>query len=157
VGKTRLALQLAAAVPEEFPDGTWLASLAGVADPELVASQVKEALGVRQGGEAPVTDALLFRLRDAGLLLILDNCEHLLDACAELAGTLLHGSPGLRMLATSREPLGLPGEVAFPVPPLAIPAEPADPEAIAHAPAVRLLQALSACFHRMKAVGLGRM
>ena len=138
VGKTRLALELAAAALEGFPDGAWLASLAGVADPGLVASQVMEALGVRQGGEARVTDALLFRLRDAGLLLVLDNCEHLLDACAELAGTLLRGSPGLRVLATSREPLGVPGEVVFAVPPLAVPAEPADAEAIAGAPAVRL-------------------
>ncbi len=138
VGKTRLARKLAAVAADRFPDGTWLTSLAGLADPALVASQVMEALGVRQGGEARVTDALLFRLRDAGLLLVLDNCEHLLDACAELAGTLLRGSPGLRVLATSREPLGVPGEVVFAVPPLAVPAEPADAEAIAGAPAVRL-------------------
>ena len=80
-----------------------------------------EALGVRQTGEMPVIEALRYRLRSAELLLVLDNCEHLLGACAELAAALLGGSPGLRVLATSREPLGVPGEAVFPVPPLAVP------------------------------------
>ena len=71
----------------------------------------------------PVIDALRWRLRSAELLLVLDNCEHLLDACADLAAALLSGSPGLRVLATSRELLGVPGEVACPVPPLAVPAD----------------------------------
>ena len=69
------------------------------------------ALGVRQAGEVPVLQALIYRLRSAHLLLILDNCEHLLDACAQLAAVLLRAAPGLRVLATSREPLGFPGEV----------------------------------------------
>ena len=86
----------------------------------------------------PVIDALRCRLRAAQLLLVLDNCEHLLDACADLAGALLCGSPGLRVLATSREPLGVPGEVVYPVPPLAVPPDQADPTAVAGAPAVRL-------------------
>ena len=93
---------------------------------------------MRQAGDVPVLEALRFRLRSAELLLVLDNCEHLLDACAQLAGALLASSPGLRVLATSREPLGVPGEAACPVPPLALPAEEADPVAIAGTPAVRL-------------------
>ena len=137
-GKTRLAVEFAAGVVDRFADGVWLAELAGLADPGLVAGQVMEALGVRQAGDVPVMEALRFRLRSAELLLVLDNCEHLLDACAQLAGGLLAGSPGLRVLATSREPLGVPGEAACPVPPLALPAEQADAVAIADTPAVRL-------------------
>jgi predicted ATPase/transcriptional regulator with XRE-family HTH domain len=137
-GKTRLAVEFAAGVVDRFADGVWLAELAGLSDPGLVAAQVMEALGVRQAGDVPVMEALRFRLRSAELLLVLDNCEHLLDACARLAGGLLAGSPGLRVLATSREPLGVPGEVACPVPPLALPAERADAVAIAGTPAVRL-------------------
>jgi predicted ATPase/DNA-binding SARP family transcriptional activator len=137
-GKTRLAVEFATGVVERFADGVWMADLAGLADPGLVAAQVMEALGVRQAGDVPVIEALRFRLRSAELLLVLDNCEHLLDACADLAGALLAGSPGLRVLATSREPLGIPGEAACPVPPLALPAEQADAVAIAGTPAVRL-------------------
>ena len=82
----------------------WLAELAGVADPGLVGAQVMGALGVRQAGDMPVLEALIYRLQSAELL-VLDNCEHLLDACAQLAAALLHAAPGLRVLATSREPL----------------------------------------------------
>jgi predicted ATPase len=137
-GKTRLALEFAAGVVERFADGVWLAELAGISDPDLVAGQVMEALGVRQAGDMPVLEALRYRLRSADLLLVLDNCEHVLDACAQLAGALLSSSPGLRVLATSREPLGVPGEAAFPVPPLALPSDHADPVVIAGSPAVRL-------------------
>jgi transcriptional regulator with XRE-family HTH domain len=137
-GKTRLALEFASGMVERFADGVWLADLAGLSDPGLVAAQVMEALGVRQAGDVPVIEALRFRLRSAELLLVLDNCEHLLDACADLAGALLASAPGLRVLATSREPLGVPGEAACPVPPLALPAERADAVAIADTPAVRL-------------------
>ena len=137
-GKTRLAVEFAAGVVGRFADGVWLAELAGISDPGLVAGQVMEALGVRQAGDVPVIEALRFRLRSAELLLVLDNCEHLLDACAQLAGALLASSPGLRVLATSREPLGVPGEVACPVPPLALPSDGADPAVIVGTPAVRL-------------------
>jgi predicted ATPase/DNA-binding SARP family transcriptional activator len=137
-GKTRLAVELAAGVAGRFTDGVWLAELAGISDPGLVPAQVMEVLGVRQAGDMPVIEALGFRLRSAELLLVLDNCEHLLDACAGLAGVLLSGSPGLRVLATSREPLGVPGEAAFPVPPLALPAEGSGEAVIVDAPAVRL-------------------
>jgi non-specific serine/threonine protein kinase len=137
-GKTRLAVEFAAGVMEQFADGVWLAELAGLSDPGLVGAQVMEALGVRQAGDVPVLEALRFRLRSAELLLVLDNCEHLVDECAQLADALLRSSPGLRVLATSREPLGVAGEVACPVPPLALPAERAGAVAIAGAPAVRL-------------------
>jgi DNA-binding SARP family transcriptional activator len=95
-GKTRLAVEFAAGVVERFADGVWLVELAGLSDPSLVAWRVMEALGVRQAGDVPAVEALRFRLRSAELLLVLDNCEHLLDASAELAGGLLRSSPGLR-------------------------------------------------------------
>jgi predicted ATPase/DNA-binding SARP family transcriptional activator len=138
-GKTRLAVEIGTRAVDLFPGGVWLADLTGIAGPELVAARVMEALGVRQDGDVPVMEALRFRLRSAELLLVLDNCEHLLDACAKLAGGLLRSSPGLRVLATSREPLGLPGEVTYQVRPLAVPPEDPDAEpGTATAPAVRL-------------------
>jgi predicted ATPase/DNA-binding SARP family transcriptional activator len=137
-GKTRLALEAGTRVAGRFPDGVWLAELAGVADPEQIGVQAMEALGVRQQGGVPVLEALVHRLRSAELLLVLDNCEHLLEACAQLAGALLRASPGLRVLATSREPLGIPGEVACSVRPLDLPAEGADAQDAARAPAIRL-------------------
>ena len=138
VGKTRLAVEVAGVAGERFLDGVWLADLAGVTDPELVPSRVMEALGVRQAGDVPVMEALQYRLRSAELLLVLDNCEHLLDACVRLAGDLLGSSPGLRVLATSREGLGVAGEAVFVVPPLGVPAESADEADVALSPAVRL-------------------
>ena len=137
-GKTRLALETGARAAGRFPDGVWLAELAGIADPELVAAQVMGALGVRQQGDVPVLEALIWRLRSAELLLILDNCEHLLDACAGLAIALLRAAPGLRVLATSREPLGIPGEATYPVRPLDLPPQTADAREAGQAAAVRL-------------------
>ncbi len=143
-GKTRLAVEFAAAAAGRFGDGVWLAGLAGITDPGLVPAQVMAALGVRQTSETPVIEALRYRLRPAELLLVLDNCEHLPGACAALAADLLGACPGLRVLATSREPLGVPGEAIFPLPPLAVPPEGADAQALAAAPAVRLFLARSA-------------
>jgi Bacterial transcriptional activator domain len=143
-GKTRLAVEFAAAAAGRFGDGAWLAGLAGITDPGLVPAQVMAALGVRQTGEVPAMEALVWRLRPAELLLVLDNCEHLLGACADLAAALLGACPGLRVLATSREPLGVPGEAIYPVPPLAVPPEGSDAQALASAPAVRLFLARSA-------------
>jgi predicted ATPase/DNA-binding SARP family transcriptional activator len=137
-GKTRLALEAGARVAGRFRDGVWLAELAGVADSAQVTVQVMEALGVRQQGGVPVLEALAHRLRSAELLLVLDNCEHLLEVSAELAGALLRASPGLRVLATSREPLGIPGEVAWSVRPLELPAEGAGAPDAVRAPAIRL-------------------
>jgi predicted ATPase/DNA-binding SARP family transcriptional activator len=137
-GKTRLAVETGEQMLGRFPDGVWLANLAGIRSPGLVPVQVMEALGVRQEAGVPVLEALRFRLRTADLLLVLDNCEHLLDACTELTGALLRASPGLRVLATSREQLGVPGEVAYTVRPLAVPPESADERDVAEASAVRL-------------------
>src|SRR5258707_3435396 len=133
-----LAVECARRVAGRCPDGVWLTDLAGISAPELVPAQVMAALGVRQSGDVPVMEALRFRLRSAELLVVLDNCEHLIDACAQLAADLLGSVPGLRMLATSREPLGVPGEVTYLVPPLGVPPESAGEHALAESPAVRL-------------------
>jgi predicted ATPase len=138
VGKTRLALAAAAGLVERFADGVWLAELAGVSSAGLVALVVMEALGVRQEADVPVLEALRYRLRSADLLLVLDNCEHLLDACAHLATALLRSSPGLRVLATSREQLGVAGEVAYPVRPLPVIPDRPDVTPSTFPPAVRL-------------------
>jgi predicted ATPase/DNA-binding SARP family transcriptional activator len=139
-GKTRLAVEFAAAAGE-FRDGVWLAELAGIAEAELVPSVVMAALGVRQSGEMAVMEALRYRLRSAELLLMLDNCEHLVDACAGLAVALLGSAPGLRVLATSREVLGVPGEAVYVVPPLPVPPQSSDVAALGRAAAVRLFEA----------------
>jgi predicted ATPase len=102
-----------------------------------------QALGARQSGEVAVIDVLRYRLRSAQLLLVLDNCEHLLGACNDLAVTLLGSAPGLRVLATSREPLGVPGEAVYAVPPLEVPTAWSGAQGLAGAPAVRLFLARS--------------
>jgi predicted ATPase/DNA-binding SARP family transcriptional activator len=108
-----------------YPDGVWLAELAALADPELVPQAVAAALGVPEAPGRALTDTLGRALRHRRLLLVVDNCEHLLGACATLAQSVLRAGPGVRVLATSREPLGLPGEATWWVPPLAWPAGPA--------------------------------
>jgi len=120
-GKTRLALAAARRVVERFEDGVWMVELASLAEPSLVPQAVAFTLGVRERPGSSLTEALSDYLRTSKLLLLLDNCEHLVDACAELAGALLHSCPGLRVLATSREALGIAGEVAWPVPSLSLP------------------------------------
>ena len=119
-GKTRLSLQAASEVLPLFPDGVWLIELAPLADPSLVPQTVAAVVGVR-GGERPVLETLIESLRDKTILLILDNCEHLIDACASLAEALLGTCPNLRILASSREAMGIPGESNFRVPPLTLP------------------------------------
>ena len=120
-GKTRLAQRVAVEARRTFPDGVWQVDLAAVRDPALVPFAVAQALDLDDQTDRPVTEALRGYLRDRRLLVILDNCEHLRDPSAELADVLLHAAPGLRVLATSRQPLGLPGEHVFEVPPLAVP------------------------------------
>jgi predicted ATPase/class 3 adenylate cyclase len=120
-GKTRLALQLAADVLEIFPDGVWLIELAPLADPTLLTQTVAATLGVREQPGRTILDALIDYLRAKQLLLILDNCEHLIEACAKIADTLLRVAPRLKILATSREALGITGETAYRVPSLPLP------------------------------------
>ncbi|HEY8744448.1 MAG TPA: adenylate/guanylate cyclase domain-containing protein, partial [Chloroflexota bacterium] len=120
-GKTRLALQVAAELVPRYPDGVWLAELAPLADPALVRRTVAAAVGVREAPGQAILDTLLAALREKRLLLVLDNCEHVLDACARLADALLRGCPGVQLLAASREALGVAGEVSWRVPSLAVP------------------------------------
>ncbi|WP_217567219.1 LuxR C-terminal-related transcriptional regulator [Streptomyces sp. GbtcB7] len=119
VGKTRLALETATASRKAFADGTWLVDLAPVREPKLVASAAATALGVPDLGARPVLEQLAGYLAGRRALIVLDNCEHLIDACAELAQTLLSAAPELRILATSRQTLGITGEHLIDVPPLA--------------------------------------
>ena len=120
-GKTRLSLQAAAGLVEHFPDGVWLVELAPLSDPTLVAQAIASAIHLRELAGRPLDAMLVDYLRDKRLLLVLDNCEHLIDACARLADRLLRGSPGLRILASSRESLGIAGETVYRVPSLTIP------------------------------------
>jgi predicted ATPase/DNA-binding SARP family transcriptional activator len=120
-GKTRLALQVAGELAEEFADGVWLVELAALADAALTPQAVAAALGVREDPGRPLRQTLLSFLKPRQLLLVLDNCEHLVDVCAELATALLQACPRLRILATSREELGVTGEILYGVPPLSLP------------------------------------
>lgn len=124
-GKTRLAVEVASPVAEESAGGVAWVELAPLSDPALLPQHVAAILGLREEPGRCPREALLAFLRDSSLLLVLDNCEHLVDACAELTAALLRGCPGLRVLATSREALGVGGERAWLVPPLSLP--PAEP------------------------------
>ena len=120
-GKTRLAIEVAGELTGAFPDGVWLVELASLADPVLVPQAIIGAFGwVEPPNRTPLAFLRDF-LREKQLLLILDNCEHLVDACAELAGHLLQEAPRLKILVTSREILGVSGEIPYRVPPLAVP------------------------------------
>jgi predicted ATPase/class 3 adenylate cyclase len=121
IGKTRLALQLAADVLDDYPDGVWLVELAAIADAGLVVQAVASALGVKEEAGRSLVDVLVASCVDKRLLIVLDNCEHLLGACATLCEQLLRGTVEVRILATSREPLRTGGEAAFPVPALDVP------------------------------------
>jgi predicted ATPase/DNA-binding NarL/FixJ family response regulator len=118
VGKTRLSLEVARGTSARWPDGSWLVDLAAGAEPSSVAPAVARVLGVSAARGSPA-DALCRALADDRLLLVLDNCEHLVDAAAELASELLGSCPSVRILATSREPLGVAGETVWRLEPLA--------------------------------------
>jgi len=138
VGKTRLALEAAAGAALQFEDGAAFVDFAPLADPGLVPRHVASALGLTEQPGRPSDRQLADHLRDAELLLLLDNCEHLHEACGDLALNLLSGCPALRILATSRRSLGLEGEIDYPVPPLALPPLGADPAELHASEAVRL-------------------
>jgi len=121
LGKTRLSLQVAADVLDDYPDGVWFVELAPLTDGERVPQVVASVLGVKEEAGHPVLEALVKYVRDVQLLLVLDNCEHLLQACADLAVALLHAGPAVKVLASSREPLHVAGETNYPLPSLAVP------------------------------------
>lgn len=117
-GKTRLALEVGSVLRAAFPDGVWLVELAGLNDAALLANAVAAALGVREQADVQLIDVLIRELRTRRMLILLDNCEHVIDACARVTEMLLRGCPDLHILTTSRESLHVPGEIVWPVPPL---------------------------------------
>ena len=121
IGKTRLSLQAAADAMDAFPDGVWFVELAPLADAQRVPQTVARVLGVKEEAGRPVIEALLRHVSNRQLLLVLDNCEHVVRACAELARQLLQAGAKLKVLASSREPLRAPGEQTYPVPALSLP------------------------------------
>ena len=120
-GKTRLALEVAATLLDSFEDGVWLVELASLTDPGLVPQAVATTLGLQEPPDRSLTDSLLQFLRQKRVLLVLDNCEHLITSCASLVERLLKGCPSLRILATSQAILGIVGEQAWRIPSLEIP------------------------------------
>ena len=137
-GKTRLALQLAAGLLDGSGDGVWFVDLAPLQDPELVAVTVANVLGIPVDEGRPAADTLIDAVGRQSLLVLLDNCEHVIDACAKLADALLRSCPNVVLLATSREPLGIAGEYVYRVPSLDTPAEDDTTESIGNSEAVRL-------------------
>jgi len=121
LGKSRLSVQLAAEVMDDYPDGVWLVELAPLSDPQLVAQAVASVLGVKEDAGRPVLDALIKFVRDRQLLIVLDNCEHLVRACAEFAKQILQAGPRVKVLASSRDYLRVAGERAYQVPTLPAP------------------------------------
>ncbi|GGV80327.1 ATP-binding protein [Streptomyces massasporeus] len=138
VGKSRLAARIAARVQRAFPDGVRFVHLSGLHDPALVPLAVADALGLHDRSAQPALDALVEQVRDRRLLLVVDNCEHLAAACARLAAALLHGTEGVRILATSRHRLGLTEEHLLEVRPLPVPDPDADPSVADGYPALTL-------------------
>jgi len=145
MGKTRLATELAARMLSEHPDGTWLVPMAPLSDPADIPREVAATLGATEPYSESQSDSLPAYIGARQLLLVLDDCEHLLDACAHMAEALLRACPGLRVLATSHEPLRVPGEQVWRIAPLGLPelggnSQPTF-EAVAGSDAVRLFQA----------------
>jgi predicted ATPase/class 3 adenylate cyclase len=138
VGKTRLGLQAAAGLLDAPADGVWFADLAPLQDQDLVAGVVASVLGIPEDPGRSTVSALAEAIGERTMLMLLDNCEHVIDACAKLADTLLRDCPHIRLLATSREPLGIDGEHVHRVSPLDTPADDDDTDAIRSSEAVRL-------------------
>ena len=138
LGKTRLSLQIAADVMDAYPDGVWFVDLAPIRDDSLVASETAQVLGVQEEPGRSLAQTLGAHLKSRKLLLILDNCEHLVGASAALANALLRAAPDVRIIATSREALRVPGEQTYPVLPLAIPDRSASVDVLSRSEAVQL-------------------
>ena len=138
VGKTRTGLQVAAELLDGSGDGVWFADLAPLLDPDLVVATVANVLGIRGDPARPV-DTLVEAIGGRSMLILLDNCEHVIGTCAKLADALLRNCPNVAILATSREPLGIDGERVHRIPSLGMPADDDDSDTIRDAEAVRLL------------------
>lgn len=139
-GKTRLALELGTRVVDHYPDGVWLVELAPIVDPELVIADIAESLGVARRPTETLTVSVMEHLRARRTLVILDNCEHVIDAIADWAEAALRSAPHLTLLATSRAGLGVDGEHRWQVPPLDLPPVEADIEQLLDSEAVRLFE-----------------
>ena len=156
IGKSRLAVRMLAALSGDFPDGVWFIELGDLQQPDLVVSRVAAAIGVVEERGRPLVETLAAALAPRRLLLALDNCEQVIDAAARLCQRLLASSPGLRMIATSREPLRVAAEVVFQVPPLSTPpAGPLAPVDLAVYEAVQLFSDRAAAAVPGFAVGPG--
>ena len=148
IGKTRLAQRIMTALAGEFPDGAWFVDLGDVRQPDLVVSRVASIVGVAEERGRPLLETLAEALRPRAMLLALDNCEHLIDACAQLCQRLLASSAGLRIIVTSREPLRVAAEAVWQVQPLTLPPpEAADPAELTNYESVRLFVERAAAAH----------
>lgn len=121
IGKTRLAIALASELAHDFPDGVWFVALDSLADGALIPAQIGTAMGLMERQKHTWLETIANQIRAQRVLLVLDNCEHILHHCAQIAASLLLECPGLRILATSREAMGISGESTWPVPSLAVP------------------------------------
>jgi predicted ATPase/DNA-binding winged helix-turn-helix (wHTH) protein len=137
IGKTRLALQVAAEVVDAYRDGAWVAELGSIREPAVVPTTVAQLFGLAERTRASPAESLCAYLKSQQLLLVLDNCEHLIAACAQLVDVVLREAKEVTILATSREPLRLSGEQSYLLQPLSLP-EPASPDAIRNSEAVQL-------------------
>jgi len=140
LGKTRLAVHVAAEMQDSFPDGVWLAELADIADARLVPQALAGVLGVKEERERAMAEVIAAHAASRTLLIVLDNCEHVLEACSSLAQRLLRAGRGVRILATSREPLHVQGESVYVLPALDVPnlRAPFEPSFLMRNPAARL-------------------
>jgi predicted ATPase/class 3 adenylate cyclase len=138
LGKTRLAVQTAASLLDGYRDGVWFVDLAPIRDSALVASETAKVLGLREEPGRSIAETICAHLKTRTLLLVLDNCEHLVQACADISNAILSAAPNVRILATSREPLHVPGEQTYPVLPLPVPDRAEGLEALSRSTAVCL-------------------
>ena len=136
VGKTRLSLQVAADLLDSFPQGAWFVELAPLVEEEVIAKEVASSLAIQEQADRPVMETLIGTMKDQTLLLTIDNCEHLIEGVAAFADELLRLCPNVRVLTTSRQPLGISGEMVWQVPPLSVPED--DGDEVEQSPAVQL-------------------
>ncbi len=139
VGKSRLATELGLRIAPSWDDGVWFVDLAGLTDSDLVPGAVADAIGAPARSDGARTDDVIGHLESQRSVVILDNCEHLIEACRVLVMAVIAGCDSVALIATSREPLHAPGEVRWPIEPLAVPADAASTEEILASPAIRLL------------------